>query len=328
MPELPEVQTTVNGLKKHIVGLVIRDVWSNYDSPYYKGSETIKDPVFFEYFKSAIIGKKILSVERRAKNILINISGGKTILVHMKMTGHLLYGKYKYVGDNKLKSMTRESTTTTSPANTTSDAVSASDPWEPISPPSLKDPYNRRVRFVITFNNGRQLALSDTRRFAKVTVVETKTIHESEHLIGVGPEPLDEAFNFDAFCTRIDLRQSGKIKLVLMDQNIIAGIGNIYADESLWRAGVHPLRTVKSLGTAERRKIFDAIKSTLSHGIDFGGDSMSDYRNVLGEEGKFQEQHMAYQRTGEKCRKNGCKGTIIRIVVGGRGTHLCDIHQE
>ena len=306
MPELPEVQTTVNGLKKHTVGLIIRDVWSNYDSSYYRGSETIKDPVFFKYFKREVTGKKILSIERRAKNILINISDNRTILVHMKMTGHLLYGKYKY----------------------NSNTHSKSDPWEPISPPSLKDPYNRRVRFVISFNNGYQLALSDTRRFAKVTVVETKTIHESEHLIGVGPEPLDEAFDFDAFCTRIDLRQSGKIKLVLMDQSIIAGIGNIYADESLWRACIHPLRTVKSLSTADRRKIFDAIKLTLSHGIDFGGDSMSDYRNVLGEKGKFQEQHMAYQRTGEKCRNRGCKGTIIRIVVGGRGTHLCDAHQK
>jgi formamidopyrimidine-DNA glycosylase len=180
----------------------------------------------------------------------------------------------------------------------------------------------------MTFGNGDHLALSDTRRFAKVTVVETKTVHESEHLIGIGPEPLEDSFDLVRFNERLDLRPNGKIKLVMMDQNIIAGIGNIYADESLWRASIHPLRLVKTLTALERKKIFDAIKSTLSHGIDFGGDSMSDYRNVMGEKGKFQEQHMAYQRTGEKCRKYGCKGMIIRIVVGGRGTHLCDVHQK
>jgi formamidopyrimidine-DNA glycosylase len=304
MPELPEVQTTVNGLRKHIVGLIIRDVWSNYNSPYYKGSETIKDLVFFKYFKKNVVGKKIIAIERRAKNILINISGGQTILVHMKMTGHLLYGHYKF--NNLVKT----------------------DPWEPISPASLKDPYNRRVRFVLSFDNKHQLALSDTRRFAKVTLVDTKTIHESKHLFGIGPEPLETSFDFNKFNERINLRPNGKIKLVIIDQNIIAGIGNIYADESLWRAGVHPLRIVETLTSTERRKIFDAVKLTLSRGIDFGGDSMSDYRNVIGEKGKFQEQHMAYQRTGLKCRKHGCKGKIIRIVVGGRGTHLCDTHQK
>jgi len=308
MPELPEVQTTVDGLRKHIVGLEISTAWSNYDSLYYKGSETIKDPLFFKYFAKTVTGKKVLSIERRAKNILINISGNKTILVHMKMTGHLLYGKYKF-DEGK------------SPAT-------IADPWEPISPESLKDPYNRRVRFVLTFSNSHHLALSDTRRFAKVTLVDTGTIHESEHLVGIGPEPLDDLFTLAKFCTRIQLRPTGKIKLVLLDQNIIAGIGNIYADESLWRAGIHPLRTVKSLNERELSKLFSAIRLTLSHGIDFGGDSMSDYRNVSGEKGKFQEQHMAYQRTGERCRKTGCKGTIIRIVVGGRGTHLCDIHQK
>ena len=307
MPELPEVQTTVNGLKEHIVGLIVKDVWSNYNSPYYKGSETIKDPEFFKYFKSVILGKMITSVERRAKNILINISGGNTILVHMKMTGHLLFGLYKF--------------------NKSETAEIKRDPWEPISPAGLKDPYNRRVRFVITFTNGKYMALSDTRRFAKVTVVNTETLHNSEHLIGIGPEPLDDFFTFIKFNERLDLRPTGKIKLILLDQNIIAGLGNIYADESLWRASIHPLRMVKSIDIAERKRLFMAIKHTLSHGIDFGGDSMSDYRNVMGERGRFQDKHMAYQRTGEKCKKTGCKGKIIRIVVGGRGTHLCDTHQ-
>jgi len=321
MPELPEVETTMQGLRRHVIGLTIIDAWSNYDSAHYKRSETIKDPLYFKYFKKTVIGRKIISIERRAKNVLINISGGKTILVHMKMTGHLLFGLYRYDIKNQKVASTISGTKSVS-------RIEKTDPWVPISPKSLKDPYNRRVRFVLSFNNGRQLALSDTRKFAKVALIDTKNVNKSEHLIGLGPEPLDDSFDIGKFNERLDLRPLGKIKLVLMDQNVIAGIGNIYADESLWRASIHPLRKVGSLTKTERANIFVALKRTLSRGIDFGGDSMSDYRNVTGEKGRFQEQHMAYQRTGEKCRKTNCRGKIIRIVVGGRGTHLCNVHQK
>jgi len=303
MPELPEVQTTVNGLKKHVIGLIIEDIWTNYNSPYFKGSETIKDPAYFKHFKKEVLNKKILSADRRAKNILINLSGGKTILIHMKMTGHLLYGSYRFDQKNK------------------------PDPWVPIEPEGLKDPFNKRVRLMFTFNNGKNLALSDTRKFAKVTLIDSNKADQSIHLADIGPEPLEKSFTYDRFIERLDLRPHGKIKQVLTDQSIVAGIGNIYADESLWRTEIHPTEKVENIDAKQLEKLFKAIKSTLSHGIDFGGDSMSDYRNITGEKGKFQEQHRAYQRTGEKCSKPGCNGTIIRIVVGGRATHYCNKHQ-
>ncbi len=308
MPELPEVQTTVNGLKQHIVGLRISDVWSNYDSPYFAGSLTIKDPVYFRRFKKDVLSATVISVERRAKNILINLNNESTILVHMKMTGHLLYGKYAFETSAK-------------------DPKRKKDPWQPIEPDSLKDPFNRHVRFVISFSNGRHLALSDVRKFAKVTLISTDILHDSLHLNTIGPEPLESDFTFKRFDARLELRPHGKIKQVLMDQSIIAGIGNIYADESLWRAGIHPLEHVENVPPAKRKALFDAIKKTLARGIDFGGDSTSDYRNVLGEKGEFHEHHYAYQKTGMKCEKPGCKGTIRRIVLGGRGTHYCDTHQ-
>lgn len=310
MPELPEVQTTVNGLREHVIGLKITDVWSDYNSPYFKGSDNIKDRAYFAQFKKQVTGTKIVNVTRRAKNILIHVGRSKDgspdekiILVHMKMTGHLLYGQYHF---NKTKKK---------------------DPWEPISPESLKDPFNKRAHFVISFSNKKQLALSDTRKFAKVTLIDAKIIHESEHLKHIGPEPLEKSFTLTKFIERIDLQSNKPIKLVLMDQSIIAGIGNIYADESLWRADTHPLSKVSAIKKPALKKLFVAIKTILSRGIDFGGDSMSDYRNVMGEKGAFQEQHKAYQRTGEKCSKRGCRGKIIRIVVGGRGTHLCNMHQ-
>lgn len=300
MPELPEVQTTVNGLREHIIGLTIKDAWSSYDSKYFRGSKTIKDPAYFSLFKNIVIGRKIVSVERRAKNILINLDKGFTILVHMKMTGHILYGKYAF----------------------------SSKSWIPIEPESLKDPFNRHIRFVLSFTNGKHLALADTRRFAKVAVEETSLIHDSIHLKHIGPEPLDDSFTLNKFETRLSLRPKAPIKLVLMDQTIIAGIGNIYADESLWRAGIHLLSTPKKIGIKEKKKLFEAMKRTLAKGIDFGGDSMSDYRNVKGEKGFFQENHRAYRRTGSKCEKKGCFGSIVKIVVGGRSTHFCDSHQK
>lgn len=311
MPELPEVQTTVNGLTKTVIGLRISDVWSDYNSAYFKGSSSIKDLKYFKFFKKEVVGKKIVVVSRRAKNILIHLENKQIILVHMKMTGHLLFGEYEF--DPTILKKSKEKNP---------------KPWIPISPESLKDPFNRHIHFVLTFSNGKRLALSDSRKFAKVTLIDEKTMHESEHLKDIGPEPLLEDFTFEKFKTRLLLRPKGIIKQVIMDQKIIAGIGNIYADESLWRAGIHPLELVKNIPPAKLLELFKAIKQTLSRGIDFGGDSMSDYRNIHGEKGKFQEQHYAYQKTGTKCARKGCSGTIIRIVVGTRSTHLCNKHQR
>lgn len=287
MPELPEVETTVQGLKKHITGLRIIDVWTDYNSPYFYGSDTIKDQKYFKYLKKTIKGGKIKSVTRRAKNILIHLSNKHTILIHMKMTGHLMYGDY-----NK------------------------------------KDPFNRHIRLIFYLSNKKTLELCDTRKFAKVTLIPTKTMHETVHLKNIGPEPLEKSFTLDVFKKNLNRKSKGKIKLVLMDQSIIAGIGNIYADESLWRAEVHPESIVCKIPDEKLLEIYKAIRTTLKKGIDFGGDSMSDYRNIDGERGKFQEQHRAYRKTGTICSKEKCRGIIKRIVVGGRSTHFCNIHQK
>ena len=310
MPELPEVQTTVNGLSKTVIGLVITNAWSDYNSAYFKGSGNIKDRKYFLYFKKKIIGKKIINVSRRAKNILIYLSSDKVILIHMKMTGHLLFGEFKF-----------------DPITLRKNTVKNPKPWIPILPESLKDPFNRHIHFVLTFSNGKRLALSDSRKFAKVTLIDAKTMHESKHLKDIGPEPLLKDFTLQKFKTRLFLRPKGKIKQVITDQKIVAGIGNIYADESLWRAGIHPLEQVHNITSVKLKGLFKAIKQTLSKGIDLGGDSMSDYRNIHGEKGQFQEQHHAYQKTGTKCAKRDCNGTITRIVISARSAHFCDKHQ-
>jgi formamidopyrimidine-DNA glycosylase len=304
MPELPEVQTTVNGLKREVVGLKIADVWTDYRSISHVGKDNIKDKVFFNKFKKKIIGQKIVGASRRAKNILIHLSGGATILIHMKMTGHIMHGRYKF------------------------DAKSKKDPWKPVEKVGpLADPYNRHIRLVFSLSDKKQLVLSDMRRFAKVTLIEHKNPEESPHLKHLGPEPLTKEFTYSVFKKQICKRSNGRIKNVLMDQELIAGIGNIYSDEALFRANIHPESKPSKIPEKNLKLLYRAIKEVLKKGLDFGGDSTSDYRNLKGERGKFQSQHRVYRRKDKVCPKRGCKGKIVRKVVGGRSAHFCATHQ-
>jgi formamidopyrimidine-DNA glycosylase len=298
MPELPEVETTVKGIEKFVKGKKILDVWTSYNSPFHVGKENIKNPKYFSKFKKKIIGTKITGASRRAKNVLIHLSNGETILIHMKMTGHILYGKYEL--NNNL--------------------------WAPLVEGPLMDPFNQFLRFVLIFSNHTQLVLSDMRKFAKVHLINTNEIEKVFEK--TGPEPLDKKFDIDKFKERLCLRKTGRIKNVLMDPKIIAGIGNIYSDEILWRVGLHPEEKVQNIPSKYFPLMFKAMQEVLNKGIDFGGDSMSDYRNIKGEKGKFQEHHQAYRRTGKSCTKKDCKGTIIRKKVGGRSAHFCDTHQK
>ncbi|HVU06475.1 MAG TPA: bifunctional DNA-formamidopyrimidine glycosylase/DNA-(apurinic or apyrimidinic site) lyase [Candidatus Paceibacterota bacterium] len=306
MPELPEVQTTVNGIKENLVGLLIEDAWTDYKSAHHIGKDNIKDPAYFAHFRKDILGAKITGSSRRGKNVLIHLSNGKTILIHMKMTGHVMYGKYK-LGKN---AKGRKEWTATEAG------------------PLRDDPFNKFLHFVLAFSNGKHMVLSDMRKFAKVTLVDTDKIAESLHLSAHGPEPLEKSFDVRALKAAVSKRPKGRIKAVLMDHQIISGIGNIYSDEILWRAGIHPLQKIKEVPNEKWPPIWKAMKETLNKGIDFGGDSMSDYRNIHGERGKFQEKHNAYRKTGKRCAKPGCGGTIVRIKVGGRSAHFCDTHQK
>jgi formamidopyrimidine-DNA glycosylase len=300
MPELPEVQTTVNGLNRHIRDLKIVNVWTDYNSAFQKGKDSVKDPVYFKYFKKEVIGARVVSASRRAKNILIHTDKKSVILIHMKMTGHLMYGDY-----------------------------------------NRADPFNRFIHLIFTFNNGKTLELSDMRKFAKVTLIPEANLEkgpdQSLHLSNIGPDPLDKSFTLAVFRGRLHRRPTGRIKNVLMDPSIIAGIGNIYSDEALWRAGINPEERVKDIfaqkdSDASLKKLYTASISVLKKGIDFGGDSMSDYRNIDGDRGRFQGEHQAYRKTGQTCsmRISGkrCKGIIMRKIVGGRSAHFCSVHQK
>ncbi|NVN97138.1 bifunctional DNA-formamidopyrimidine glycosylase/DNA-(apurinic or apyrimidinic site) lyase [Candidatus Nomurabacteria bacterium] len=306
MPELPEVTTTVNGLKKALKELSFLDVWTDLakDKVIKQFENTIKSKKFFESFKKQIKNQKILSVERRAKNILINLSNGKTILIHLKMTGHIIVGKYNY---NKKENK-----------------------WTPDKNErkELHDPYNRFIHALFPLSNGRAMVFCDSRKFGKITIIDTDTAHETTHLNKLGPEPLDKNFDFNKFKKQLLLRPNKNIKTVLMDQSIIAGIGNIYSDEMLWLSSINPESKSAKIPGKNLKLLFISMKEILNKGIDFGGDSMSDYRDTAGKRGNFQNHHNVYQKNKERCGKKSCSGVIIRKVLDGRSAHFCDTHQK
>ncbi|MDP2705208.1 MAG: DNA-formamidopyrimidine glycosylase [Patescibacteria group bacterium] len=304
MPELPEVHTTVKGINKTARGSVIHAVWSDYFSNHYRNKKEIKNPLYFKAFSKVVTGAKIIGVRRRGKNILIDLSNGSVILVHMKMTGHFLYGAYKktLVGKNK-------------------------EVWEAVEEGPLKDSFNRFVHLVFSLSDGKHLVLSDMRKFARISIFPKKEEPEQKEINGLGPEPLEKEFTYKKF-KKILSEKKGPIKKVLLDQTVIAGIGNIYSDEILWASGIHPLQEIRFLGNTQMKKVFSSLKTILRKGIDFRGDSTSDYRDINGMRGAFQGAHMAYRKTGQVCKKKKCGGKIVRILVSGRSAHFCPVHQK
>ncbi len=305
MPELPEVQTTVDGINAKVKGLTITDVWTSYNSPFYHGKNDIKNPKYFQIFKKNVVSQKIISAERQGKNVLIHLGNGYTILTHMKMTGHFMYGKYQQEKTTGKKEIS----------------------WSPSDKNSpLADPFNKNIRLLFSFSNGKHWAFADTRKFAKVYIFKADERHQVSDLTNLGPDPLSKKFSLKIMQERLALRKNWKIKQALMDQEIIAGIGNIYSDEMLWNSGIHPLSVVSKIPVEKMQKLHKSMLSVLKKGLDFGGDSTSDYRNIHGLPGKFQHKHNVYRHTGRACpKKDG--GIITRIKVGGRSGHFCPVHQ-
>lgn len=293
MPELPEVETTVRGLRLRVVGQTIRDFWCDH-------SNMIRyiSPM---RFSKLVKGKKILGVRRRAKHILIDLSGNKTIVVHMKMTGHLLFGKY-VKSDSNVR------------------------PWEPaLKVGPLNDPYNRFIHAVFSLSNNKHLVFCDMRKFGKMAIHDTDNLHTAKELGSLGPELWE--LNGTKFIAIYRYIKSGKIKTKLLDQKLLAGVGNIYSDEGLWMAGINPLSQPNQIPETKLKKLFTALVNVTKVSLKTGGDSMSDYRNIDGVGGRFQNFHKAYRQTNKKCKKKSCGGMMKRIVVGSRTAHYCDKHQ-
>lgn len=287
MPELPEVQTIVDDLNKKVKGFTITDVWTDWPK-YFRRSKG-----GFSGFTKEIKNRKILRVWRLGKNIIFDLSDGEKMLIHQKMTGHLLIGKWK----------------------------TENGKWVAVERGLLSEKVNGYIHVMFWLSSGKMLALSDLRKFAKVLIIDEKDFKNLEDVKHIGPDPLASGFSFNKFKSLISKRR-GVIKKVLMDQNVVSGIGNIYADDILFTAKIHPLKKVEKLGDKELKAIFEAAKKILKKAVKLRGTSTSDYRDTSGKKGGYGDVRLVYHREGEKC-PNKCNGIIKRIKIGSRSAHFC-----
>jgi formamidopyrimidine-DNA glycosylase len=276
VPELPEVETVARDLAPRLVGAEISGVRSSW-------ARTLRTHEA-EAFAAGVTGRTVEAVGRRGKQLVVELSGGAALTIHLKMTGQLF-------------------------------VVRAGAP---------DDPY---VRLVLELVGGRELRFRDIRKFGRVGLYARDPL--SGDLVTepggaalfarTGAEPLASDFSLSDFRRLLRVRR-GRLKPLLMDQSFLAGVGNIYADEALWAARLHPLRSARSLHRPDEKRLYEQVRRVLAEAIVRRGSSIDDYTAPDGD-GSMQERLQVYQRTGMACPR--CGRPIRRIVVGGRSTHFC-----
>lgn len=294
------MHTTATYLNRLVKNRVIKDLWTDW--PKY-----FRSPKGEKKFRKAVLGRKILSVGRRGKNVLFRLSGGYLMLAHQKMTGHFLVGRWR---ENAAGKNVEE--------------IWLGQKWIPVERRGpLGDDRNRFIRLIFFLSGGEMLALSDLRRFAKFILGPEKEILGLKELKELGPEPIDPQLSFGKFLALFNGLPGKRVKIkpLLLDQTFLSGVGNIYADESLWRAKIHPLRPAGSLTGRELKNLYGALRTVLKAAIKLKGSSVDDYRIPSGRPGLYQEVHQVYHREGEPCRRCGTK--IRRIKIGERSAHFC-----
>lgn len=265
MPELPEVETIARGLLDPLVGRTIVGVrigWENL----------VARPTV-EEFKRGIVGQKVLAVKRRGKYLICALSGGESLIFHLRMTGRLLIK-------------------------------------------NSSDELDKHDHLIFELDDGRELRFNEMRKLGRVYLVDD----EDEIVGGLGPEPLDDDFALADFAALLSGRR-GMIKPLLLNQRFVAGIGNIYADEALFTARIHPERRADTLTAEDIECLYSAIHQVLQQGIENRGTTLTAYRDAEGREGSNQEYLRVFRRTCQPCPR--CRMPIERTVVGGRGTYFC-----
>lgn len=282
MPELPEVQTIITDLNKKIKGDTITDFWSDW-------KKAIKN-ISVEKFKREIRGRKILEAKRIGKNIFINLSGNKTVYIHLKMTGHLLV-KSK-IQNQKLKTIDY-----------------------------FGDRVNQYIHHIFYLEKNKTLEFSDLRKFGKIVLVDTDKIDELAEVKRLGVDVMSNEFSLKKFQEILRKKSGKKIRDILMDQEIVSGIGNIYASEILFEAGVLPEKLAKNFKKEDANLIYKSIKNVLKEAIKLRGTSDSDYRDTSGAPGKFQKILKVYRKDGAKCKN--CDTIIKKKKMGQRSAFYC-----
>ncbi len=269
MPELPEVETVRRSLEEKLKGKTLAGA-----EVYLDKIVRDSDPVSLN---EKIKGKKVTGIERRGKYLVFHLTGGTSMVVHLRMTGQLLYC-------------------------------------------SQEQEIAKHTHVVFNFNDGHQLRFVDQRQFGKIHLVPVKELNSHPGLKSLGVEPLSKAFTREFFRRELRNRRT-KIKPLLLDQTFVAGIGNIYADEALFRAMINPERVAATLTPRETSRLYMAIKEVLKEGIANKGTSVKDYVDGEGNKGNNQNNLRVYGRDGEPCVK--CGKTLEKKSIGGRSSHYC-----
>lgn len=287
MPELPEVETVRRGLFERIVSKVIAS--ESHDTE--KGFPNAEGDV-----AAFLIGAEVTDVRRRAKVLIIELSTQYALVIHLKMTGQLVF---------------------VSPG----DRFGAGHPND-----SLIDALpDSSTRVTLTFTDGSQLFFNDQRKFGWMKLMPIAEVPNLPFMQKVGPEPLSPDFTEADFMARFARRKKSGIKAALLDQSVVAGIGNIYADETLWGAKVHPARHVETVTAEEFAAMYREAREVMNLAIEKGGSSDKNYVNAEGKKGSYMDFARVFRREGQSCPR--CGATIEKIRVAGRGTHYCPVCQ-
>lgn len=305
MPELPEVETVKRGLERTIISKTVQAV-------------LVRVPKLFpddqQVIEQVLVGAKVLAITRRAKVLLIELSSGWSLAIHLKMTGQLIVVRSK---DKKIRSGQVQKTLD-------STSFVGGHPEKAYEQPLP----HQHTHVIISFTDGTQLFFNDLRKFGWLRLFPREVVNHTYHLtlvafldsLQLGPEPLSEDFTLE-YLLYLLKKRSIPIKQLLLEQQGIAGIGNIYADEALFYAKIDPKRPAASLKRAEVARLYAGIQVVLERGIEFGGTSKNTYLNVEGTKGEMQKYLMVYGREGLSCKE--CGTLIERIKLGQRSSHFC-----
>lgn len=282
MPELPEVETVRRGLHELIIGRSIKSVTHDTSKSFPNAPHDVDE---------FMVDAKVVDVRRRAKVLLIDLSTDYTLVIHLKMTGQLVF-----VGDIRFG------------AGHPSDSLVNQLP-------------DKSTRVTIEFKDESHLYFNDQRKFGWMKLIPTLEVPNIDFMRKVGPEPLEADFTAVQFAERFKRRAKTSIKAALLDQTVVAGVGNIYADESLWGARIHPKRLVGSITQKEFEDLHTELREVMNLAITKGGSSNHTYINAEGKKGSYMDFARVFRREGLPCPR--CGTTIIKFKSAGRGTHIC-----
>ena len=319
MPELPEVETVRRGLAELLPGRVVART-AVFDSP----KSFPNAPADVEQF---LYGARVTAVRRRAKVLMIDLDTQYSLVIHLKMTGQLVFRQSSRYSARVSPKKSRDPR---NPArNFSADTAREIDDFAGGHPSDslIGELPDRSTRVQIDFVDGSRLFFNDQRKFGWVKLLPTDEVKNLPFMQKVGPEPLDPQTHAEDFIQRIRRRQNSMIKPAFLDQAVIAGVGNIYADEALWAAQIHPQTRVKNISDQQLNTLFNELRQILQLSIDQGGSTDRNYVDAEGRKGNYLAFANVFRREGQACHRHPDQA-IIKLKVGGRGTHICPVCQK